>query len=120
MSDIRDYINRIRDYHKKTILLESIDDTTKNVIIKMFKDGVDETTNVEAISLSDGVFKSSGIISLEIRYEITVSNNDNETICNIWFPNNVIELTNSSSTQIVNLFNFFNGTLVEYVRQNLI
>lgn len=120
MEDTRKFTNILRNQHRFVTLNESIDDTTKNTIIGMFKDNVDETTNIESVSLTDGIFKTNGLISLEIRFDITITNSDNSTICNLWFPNNTIELTKTSANIIVGLYNYFNNTLVKYVRENII
>jgi hypothetical protein len=86
----------------------------------MFKNSVDETTSVEAITMNEGIFKASGVISLELRFDITITNNDNQNICNIWFSNNTIELSVSIVDLVSKLYSFFSVELNDYVRQNLI
>jgi len=120
MEDIRKFLNIIRTEHTRKVLVENIDDTTKNSIVDMFKNSVDETTSIDAVSVNTGIFKATGMISLELRFDMTINNNDNETICNIWFTNNMVELTQSIVDILSKLFGFFSTELREYVRQNLI
>jgi hypothetical protein len=121
MEDIRKYLNIMRNVNNsQKLILENIDDTTKNIILNMFKKSIDETTSLEGITMNEGTFKANGIISLELRFDITITNNDNQNICNIWFPNNTIELSSSIVDLISRLYSFYSIELTEYIRQNLI
>lgn len=111
----------MRKEQQRSLLMENeLDNSSKQAVISMFKESVDETCEIQSISVNDGKTIIVGNVSLEIKYQITINNNENESFCNLWLSDNQIELTEAVVNIMSKLYFFYQNELKKYIRENII